>query len=208
MTEDFHEEAAPASRLALELLEVFASAGLKAAVGGSLALSLWGVARGTKDADLNVFVEEEQYRTVLELCKSAGYWPDPERGEWTHADDERFLQRAREGEAAVVYKQSMRVDLFVPSIEFYGDAERTLRSVTLRSGRTILALSAEALCVFKLLFFREKDLLDLKRLVNRQGAALDHRWVRDHLAAMFPNGDERLETWDAIVRDHGPGAVP
>jgi hypothetical protein len=208
VTEDFHEEAAPASRLALELLEVFASAGLKAAVGGSLALSLWGVARGTKDADLNVFVGEEQYRTVLALCKSAGYWPDPERGEWTDADDERFLQRAREGEAAVVYKQSMRVDLFVPSIDFYGDAERTLRSVTLRSGRTILALSAEALCVFKLLFFREKDLLDLKRLVSRQGAALDHRWVRDHLSAMFPAGDERIDVWDAIVRDHGPGAVP
>lgn len=208
MSDDFHEEAAPAARVALELLEVLTSAGLKAAVGGSLALSLWGVPRATKDADLNVFVSEGGYRTVLDLCKSAGCWPDPERPEWTAADDERFLRQAREGEAAVVYKQGMRVDLFVPSIEFYADAERTLRSVTLRTGRTIQALSAEALCVFKLLFFREKDLLDLKRLVHRQGAALDHRWVRDHLAAMFPNGDERLETWDAIVRDHGPGAVP
>lgn len=208
MTDGFHEEAAPAARLALELLEVFASAGLKSAVGGSLALSLWGVPRATKDADLNVFVPEDQHRTVLDLCKAAGYWPDPERAEWTAADDERFLERAREGEAAVVYKQAMRVDLFVPSIDFYRDAEQTLRSVTLHSGRTILALSAEALCVFKLLFFREKDLLDLKRLVSRQGTALDHRWVRDHLAAMFPGGDERVDTWDQIVRDHGPGAVP
>jgi hypothetical protein len=92
----------------------------------------------------------------------------------------------------------------VPSIDFYEDAERTLRAVTLRSGRTILALSPEALCVFKLLFFRPKDLVDLRGLVDRQGAQLDRRWVRERLGTMFPQGDERIDAWDEIVRTHGP----
>jgi hypothetical protein len=53
---EFHRDSTTPARLALELLDAFAAAGIKAAVGGSLALALWGIPRGTRDADLNVFV--------------------------------------------------------------------------------------------------------------------------------------------------------
>jgi hypothetical protein len=82
---------------------------------------------------------------------------------------------------AVAYRSGIRVDFFVPSIPFYDEAERTLCRVSFKDGRSVLVLSAEALSVFKLLFFRDKDLVDLRRLVARQGSALDHAYVRRQL---------------------------
>lgn len=205
MEGDFHEDGLNAAQVALDVMGALELAGLKVAVGGSLALNLWGVPRGTKDADINVFAPERDHPRILAVLQAAGCGPTPERASWTPGDEETFLRRAREGEAAVAYVGPIRVDVFVPSIDFYVEAERTLKRVTLRSGREVSALSAEALCVFKLLFFREKDLVDLRRLVARQGAALDHAWVRGHLAQMFPDGDERIDAWDEIVRRHGPG---
>lgn len=203
MSADFHEEGANAAQVALTVMDALERAGLKVAIGGSLALNLWGVPRGTKDADLNVFAAEKDHPKILEVLRSTGCAPTPGSSAWTATDEATFLRRAREGEAAVAYLGAIRVDVFVPSIDFYREAERTLKRVTLRSGREISALSAEALCVFKALFFREKDLVDLRRLVARQGAALDHAWVREQLVGMFPDGDERLDAWDEIVRRHG-----
>jgi hypothetical protein len=60
-------------------------------------------------------------------------------------------------------------------------------------------LSAEALAVFKLLFFRPKDIADLQRLIGVRGAALDVRYVRAHIAAMMGEDDERVARWDALV---------
>jgi hypothetical protein len=104
---------------------------------------------------------------------------------------------------AVVYRGDFRVDIFVPSIPFYDEAERTRKWMRHPSGQIVPVLSAEAICVFKLLFFRPKDLLDLAGLVARQGSALDVSYVRRQLEVMFPEGDERLLEWDRIVRVHG-----
>ncbi len=49
--------------------------------------------------------------------------------------------------------------------------------------------------------------MDLRRRVVVQGPGLDHRWVRDHLVGMFPQGDERLDVWDEIVRTHKPASL-
>lgn len=71
-------------------------------------------------------------------------------------------------------------------------------------GRQVPFVSAETLCVFKILFFRPKDLLDLAGLVSVQGAALDHAWVRAKLTGMLGEDDERVAAWDRIVATHGP----
>ena len=50
-----------------------------------------------------------------------------------------------------------RIDLFTPSIPFAHEAARTKVLVHIE-GRPLWVLSAEAICVFKLLFFRPKDM--------------------------------------------------
>jgi hypothetical protein len=59
-------------------------------------------------------------------------------------------------------------------------------------------LSAEALCVFKLLFFRGKDVVDLERLIAVQGKAVDGGYVRARLVEMMGPDDPRVATWDRL----------
>lgn len=193
-----------ASRVAREVVLLLEAHGMKAAIGGAIAYGLWGTTRGTKDADINVFVGEAQYPALQALLEGAGLTPAPDRRAWTEEDRAGFVARCREGAVAVAYRGDVRVDVFVPSIPFHDEAERTIRRVRHPSGVDVPVLGPEAICVFKLLFFRPKDLVDLAGLVARQGAALDVDYVRRQLVDMFPDGDERLEAWDRLVRGHGP----
>jgi hypothetical protein len=96
----------------------------------------------------------------------------------------------------------MRVDVFLPSIPFAFEAERTRRRQTLE-GEQIWVLSAEAIAIFKLLFFRPKDVIDLERLVAVQGTNIDVSYVRRHMVEMMGEDDERVRRWDALVEQHG-----
>ena len=60
-------------------------------------------------------------------------------------------------------------------------------------------LSAEAIAVFKLLFFRKKDLVDQERHLSFRREKLDHEWVRSQNADMLGDEDRRIVAWDAIV---------
>ena len=50
-----------------------------------------------------------------------------------------------------------------------------------------------------MMFFREKDLTDLRRILAVQAARLDRDWVRGQLQDMYGRRDPRLSRWDEIV---------
>jgi hypothetical protein len=52
--------------------------------------------------------------------------------------------------------------------------------------------------VFKLLFFRGKDVVDLERLVAVRDE-LDRAYVRRWIVDMMGDADERVRRWDEIV---------
>lgn len=193
------------AEVAVHVVGLLEGAGMPCAIGGSLALGAWGVVRGTKDADVNVFVSADRYPELQGHLEGAGYAPDPERTTWSPEDRTRFLAQCRGeaigGDAAVVYRGLVRVDLFVPDIPFYSEAERTRQEVVLE-GQPIHVLSAEAIAVFKMLFFRDKDLTDLKRLIAVHGG-LDRDYVRAQLVGMVGEDDDRIGSWDEMVRDFG-----
>ena len=60
-------------------------------------------------------------------------------------------------------------------------------------------LAPEAVCIFKLLFFRAKDMVDLERLVAVRGEELDHGYIRRWLVDMMGEKDDRVGRWDDIV---------
>lgn len=192
------------ARVALTVLDALSGAGLPAALGGGLAFNLWALPRATKDVDINVFVAEEDHPRLLTALEQLGCAADREGAAWDGPRRAEFLRRAREGEVAVAWWGDVRLDLFVPSIPFYEEARRTLREVEFPDGRRRSVLSPEALAVFKLLFFRDKDLEDLRRLVGVQRERLDAAWVRGQIVAMLGDDDERVAAWDSIVRSATP----
>lgn len=175
---------------ALALADAFERAGVPYAIGGALALGIWGVPRGTVDVDLNVFVEPAEADRVVDTLESVGVTVD------------RTRARAESIERGMVIGtwDGMRIDLFLPSIDFSYEALRT-RSRRSALGQEAWFLSAEAVAVFKLLFFRSKDMSDLERLVAV--APLDTAYVRGWMVDMMGEDDPRLTKWDELVSAFG-----
>lgn len=165
------------------------------ALGGALAYGQYGIPRATNDVVVNVFVEPDRLDVVFSVLRSVGIAVDPAPA-----------RAATEREGLIVLRLAeFRIDVFTPSIAFSWEAART-RVRQRIGGQDVWFLSAEALCVFKLLFFRGKDVVDLERLVAVQGAAVDAAYVRRHIADMLGEDDPRVATWDRLWHEHGPGA--
>ena len=60
---------------------------------------------------------------------------------------------------------------------------------------------AESLAVFKMMFFRRKDLADVEQILRTQGIGFDRAWVGEQLVAIYGPRDPRLAQWDDLLRD-------
>lgn len=180
--------AAPA--LARKLADACEAAGIPYAVGGALALGVWGFPRATNDVDLDIFVPPERLEPVLGELARAGF----------DVDRDAAIASARSRGDFKLWCGGMRVDVFVSSIPFYDSVERRVRRAPLE-GRDASFLSPEDLVIFKLLFFRRKDLLDVERLVAFVGPAFERDYVRRWLVDLVGADDERIARWDELLRD-------
>lgn len=183
----------PAFDAALTLARALESAGVPYAIGGAIALGAWSDPRATHDVDINIFVDSPGLEGALDALVAVGLAVD--------RDAARRADAA--GDVVIASFGGLRVDLFTPSIPFAWEAMRTKRRLTGPAGAAEY-LSAEAIAVFKMLFFRAKDLVDVERLVLVQQADLDRAYVRGWLVDMMGDDDERVRAWDEIVARGGP----
>lgn len=144
--------------------------------------------RGTRDVDVNVFVDLGQLDEVFDALAPLGI----------ALEREVCRARAERDGMFVGSWDGMRIDVFVPSIPFSQEAARTTVKLTV-DGWTGTFLSPEAICLFKLLFFRPKDLTDLRQLVAVRRDALDRAYVRRWIVEMMGEEDERVRAWDDIA---------
>ena len=152
-----------------------------------MAFGLWAVPRATVDVDVDVFLDGEGVDGVFGALEALGITLDR---------DEARERNLREG--MFVGRWGLyRIDVFTPSIDFAWEARRTRVRRDL-GGHSIWVLSAEAIAVFKLLFFRTKDIADLERLVAVH-VDLDRGYVRDHVVGMMGEDDERVREWDRMT---------
>lgn len=164
------------------------ASGLTYAFGGALALSAWAEPRATRDIDLNVWVDPADITEAVSALEQAGVAFD-------HAT---AAKEARERGMFVGFLDEYRVDVFVPSIPFYAEARRRILDIPFL-GIDMPVLSPETLAVFKLLFYRPKDLVDLQRLLEVRGSDFDTAFVRSTVAQMMGEEDSRIEAWDHLV---------
>lgn len=186
MTRALTRTAAEAGR---QIADTLSARGIPHALGGALALGVAGVPRGTRDVDVNAFVDLSALDDVFAALESLGISLD------------RAACRARAARDGMFVGSwdGMRIDVFIPSIPFSEEAARTAVSVTV-DGWTGRFLSPEAICLFKLLFFRPKDVADLGQLVAVRREALDRAYVRRWIVDMMGEEDPRVAKWDEITR--------
>jgi hypothetical protein len=179
-----------AAVVAGQLAEQLESRGQEYALGGAVALGYWGAPRGTVDVDLTVFLPPERPSDCLWLLQEIGC-------EFLSAEAAESL---REHGFCSVKFAGMRVDVFLPIVPFY-EAARTRRKRLELAGQPIVVWDAESLAVFKMMFFRRKDLADIEQILRTQGGQFNRLWVREELVAIYGHGDPRLSAWDEIVRE-------
>lgn len=157
------------------------------AIGGAIALGAWAAPRATKDIDVTLWCTEDEVREALVELVEAG----------AAGDVDALVRQSAERGLAVMSWRGIRLDVFTPSIDFYEEAlrRRVLRDLPFIG--KVWILSAEVLAVFKLLFNRPKDWVDIASLVGVQGSALDKSWVRAQLVSMVGEEDERIARWDS-----------
>jgi len=163
--------------------------GIPYALGGALAYGQYGIPRATNDVDVNVFVTTGELPAVFRALRTLGI----------EVEDEKAIGTAEREGCIVLRFGPFRVDVFTPSVEFCWEAART-RVQHIIDGVAVSFLSVEALCVFKLLFFRGKDVVDMERLVAVSGDAIDAAYVRNKLVEMLGTDDPRVQTWDSLWR--------
>jgi hypothetical protein len=173
----------------LAIAQALEEAGISYALGGALALGAHGVPRGTLDVDVNVFCQEHEIPRIIERLRALGI----------ELDTQAALARAHRDGMFVGRWADMRIDVFVPSIPFSREAEKTRVRLVDPAGQAAYFLTAESIAVFKLLFFRPKDIADLERLHAVQGPDLDRDYVRRWMVEMMGADDERVRTWDRIT---------
>src|SRR5262249_28630974 len=93
------------------------------------------------------------------------------------------------------------VDVFLPTLQFYDSARDRRRRVEL-GGQSVTIWDAETMCVFKMMFFRRKDIADLEQLLRLQGSALDGDWVLARLVEIYGERDLRVSQWKELAAEH------
>ena len=173
--------------VARRLGQLLEADGIEYAIGGALALGVWGVPRGTKDVDLSVFVAPSELDKVADIFERAGVMFEREAAAKNVARTGLF--RGLLGRVPV--------DAFISEHPHFFEMQQRRQRVRTPDGDHLYFITAEDLCVLKLVFGRDKDIEDLRRLFAVR--KIDVAYVRTWLSKM-PVGPDRTATLDALAK--------
>ncbi len=174
----------------LALSEALTAAGVDHAFGGAIALAYCTEdPRGTRDVDVNAFVPASEPRPVLAALPP---------GVTVLPDTADII--SREGQVRLWWDDTP-VDLFLDYAPLHAQAARGARDVPF-ADRQIRVLGPVELVLFKALFDRPKDWVDLDALLLVRGPDLDLGEIDRWTAHLLPTGDKRLVRFAALVEAH------
>lgn len=168
-------------------------AGIPHAVGGAIALAYCTLdPRGTRDLDVNVFVGTERAREVFAVL------PDG-----VEVSGLRLEQLERDGQVRL-RSGTTPVDLFMSVLPFHDHVAAHVRHVPFE-GRTIPVLDCTGLAVFKAMFDRPRDWVDIEAMVEARSLDVDEviHWIREMVG-----DDERVDKLTALRASRRSQAEP
>lgn len=170
----------------LTLDRAFEGAGIEHAFGGALALAFYTrEPRATADIDVNVALPSTDVGRVFDAL------PAPV------AHGPVDFEKVRNDDQVRLWWGRTPVDLFFRASSFHdGVAVRSVRFPF--AGTQLPFLSADDLAVFKALFDRPKDWIDIEAMVDAE--AVELQLVVDTLRSLLGD-DRRVERMRALIRE-------
>jgi hypothetical protein len=154
------------------------ASGLPWAFGGALALAYaTHEPRGTRDIDVNVFVPTSRAADVFAAMPVG-----------VHHEPADLMTAEREAQVRLFWERTP-VDVFFAADAFHHEVSMRCREVPF-AGRSIRVLGAEDLAVFKAMFDRPKDWVDIAAM--RGAGSLDAGVAADRLMSLLGD-DSRVE---------------
>lgn len=153
----------------LALHDALEQARIPHAIGGAIALGYCTLEpRGTRDLDVNVFVGTDRVKQVFAALPAGVTFSG------------LSLEQAERDGQVRLWWQDTPIDLFFSVLPFHEEVEREVRQVPFE-GRTIPVVGCTALAVFKAIFDRPRDWVDIEAMVEARAIDLEEaiRWVAD-----------------------------
>jgi predicted nucleotidyltransferase len=148
---------------------------------GGLAVSLWGEARATLDADFSLWVEPSNLEGVVADI-IARFRPIP-------SDPLSFVATSKV--LPIMTSSGIRADLVFASMA----SERSViarAKLKIIQGKNVPVVSVEDLIWMKLISERQKDIEDARRLLRRHASSLDREYLEpivEQLSEAFARAD-------------------
>jgi hypothetical protein len=177
-------------QVAEELAARLEAADCEYALGGAIALGFWAEARGTLDVDVTLYLSLDDPAGCLKFLEKLG----------CEFDRTRALDMLAEHCFCQVKLLGIRLDVFLPMSSFYEVAKARRREVPIGNRRAYI-WDAETLCVFKMMFFRQKDLVDIQSILRSQGATLNREWIEKSLLELYGSHDPRISRWQELAAE-------
>lgn len=170
----------------LAIHHALAAARVPHAFGGAIALAFYTLEpRGTRDLDVNIFIDQEYCRQALAAFPSE-----------VAITDLQVEQILRDGQARLWWADTP-VDVFFDNLELHRQAARHARTEPF-AGERIPILGPIELVVFKAMFDRTKDWADIEAVVA--AGELDVVTTRALLVDLVGDDDRRVARFDESVR--------
>lgn len=177
----------------VEVHRAFTRANVPHAFGGAIAFAYHAEPRATRDIDVNVFVPPEGAAEALRALEAIG----------VTIDLDRDCDRARRDSQLRVRWGPVPVDLFFSTLDFHEEIRGRIRRVPFAEIE-IPILSAEDLAICKVAFDREKDWVDLRELLQIQGAGFQAAYTLRWLDEILGADDQRTRRFRNLLEQSGP----
>lgn len=169
----------------LALHDALDRADLPHAFGGAIALAYCTrEPRGTRDLDVNVFVEPDRADEVFDaMPRGVKITPDA------------YKTVAIEGQVRLTWDETP-IDLFFAVHDFHRESAKSVAQVPFE-GTTIPVLACDSLIVFKAMFNRTRDWADIESIL--QAGATDGRGALGHLRSLLETSHPAIARLAALL---------
>lgn len=170
---------------ALAVYQALKAAGIPCELGGALALAYHvDDPRGTRDIDVNVGVERADAKRVLSTLPADVPW-----------DERSVAAIERDGQVRLRWPVTgaapLPLDLFFAEHELHTRVSQRAVTVPMRDTE-VLILSATDLTIFKALFDRPKDWVDIQAMLDAHDSSVDLADAAHWVARIVGERDPRV----------------